>query len=138
VLAKILKGIRDPKYGLTTRALSYVFTSEGYCPFVIKKRSGISSSADRYDEIASEWASKSMETAKRLVLKLKRLSDHDDNNNNNNNDDGGNDDIKTNLNVTTISSNFKNEEIAKDQFLSDLDPRMAEIFADMLRNNNKK
>ena len=61
-----------------------------------------------------------------------------DNDNNNNNDGSNDDDIKTNLNVTNTTSNLKNEEIAKDQFLSDLDPRAAEIFADMLRNNNKK
>ena len=62
--------------------------------------------------------------------------EHDNNNNKNDNDD----DIETNLNVTTTTttSNFKNEKIAKDHFLSDLDPRMVEMFADMLRNNNKK
>ena len=68
-------------------------------------------------------------------------NDNNDNNNNNNNKNDNDDDIKTNLNVTTTTtttSNLKNEKIAKDQFLSDLDPRMAEIFADMLRNNNKK
>jgi hypothetical protein len=61
-----------------------------------------------------------------------------DNYNNNNNDGSNDDDIKINLNFTNTRSNLKNEKIAKDQFLSDLDPRMAEIFADMLRNNNKK
>ena len=61
-----------------------------------------------------------------------------DNDNNNYNDDGD-DDIQTNLNVTTTSSsNLKNEKIAKDQFLSDLKRRTAEMIPDMLHNNNKK
>jgi hypothetical protein len=80
-----------------------------------------------------------------IFLTFRRENYEHDNNNNNNNKNDNDDDIKTNLNVTTTTtttttttSNFKNEEIAKDQFLSDLDPRMAEIFANMLRNNNNK
>jgi hypothetical protein len=64
--------------------------------------------------------------------------DYDNDNNNNNNDGSNDDDIKINLNFTNTRSNLKNEKIAKEQFLSDLDPRMVEMFADMLRNNNKK
>ena len=78
-----------------------------------------------------------------LFLTFRRENYEHDNNNNNNNKNDNDDDIKTNLNVTTTTttttttSNFKNEKIAKDQFLSEVMRIGEEKIVYMLQNNNK-
>ena len=74
-LEKVLKDIRDPKDGVSTRALSYVFTSENYCPLPMKAlRSGDGNMYDRRDDLDSmyHWSIKSMTTATNLVSRLKK------------------------------------------------------------------